>query len=152
MRRRNNGQSMVEMALMLPFLVLITMGIIEMGYYIYTYSALENATRRASEYAARTPPHSPGSASDKCAQLAEDQAIEDAFLTDLDRSDISFAFVDSGGRKVGDRIEVTIDYDGQFLTPIGRRFFGSVMQFEFTSRRTITSTSPPLGYKTDCSL
>ncbi len=56
MRRRIPGQSMVEMALVLPFLLFIVLGIIEIAYYIYTYTELENATRRASERASKTPP------------------------------------------------------------------------------------------------
>ncbi len=148
MRRRKHGQSMVEMAFVLPFLVLITLGIVELGYYIYTYSALENATRRGAERASRLPPNNVGNDNDQCLRWAEDEAIEDAFLTQLNRSHITFNLPD--GRKVGERVEVSINYTGNFLTPIGTRFFGSTMTFQFTSRRTIVSTTPPIGYKNDC--
>ncbi len=36
--RQRHGQSIVEMAVFLPFLLLITLGIIVFGYYVYTYS------------------------------------------------------------------------------------------------------------------
>ena len=56
MVRRSPGRSMVEMALILPFLLMVVLGVIELSYYIYTYSELENGTRRASERASKTPP------------------------------------------------------------------------------------------------
>ncbi|MBA3944669.1 MAG: pilus assembly protein [Herpetosiphonaceae bacterium] len=158
MRRRKVGQSMVEMALVLPFLVLITMGIIDSSYYVYIYSELENATRHAAERASKTPPLSvsnPNDPNDKCAQLAEMEAVDDIFLSSLNRtniaSHITFAFPNGGGRNIGDQIEATLTYTGQFLTPIGRRFFGNALNFRFTSRRTITDTDPPRGFKPDCS-
>ncbi len=135
---------MVEMALIMPFLVLITMGIIEMGYYIYSYSVLENAARRASEAASRT-----NDSSATCLNLARSEAIRGATLTSLQNSNITFTFPDTSNG-VGDRVEANIVYTGNYLTPIGRRFFGSTFTFRFTSRRTITSTSAPLGYKNDC--
>ena len=153
MRRRKSGQSMVEMALVLPFLLLVTLGIVELSYYIYCYSELENATRRASERASKTPPLSvanPNASTDKCAALAEADAINGVFISNLTASNISFAFPNGSQRQIGDQVEVTITYNGQFLTPIGRSLFGNLFNFSFTSRRTITDTDPPRGYNDDC--
>ncbi len=154
MPRRRSGQSMVEMSLVLPFLLLITMGIMEFGYYIYIYSELENATRRASERASKTPPldpANPNDPNDKCAQLAEIDAVSGTFLSGLQASNITFAYPNGGQRAAGSQIEVTINYTGKYLTPIGRRMFGDTFTFNFTSRRTITDTDPPVGFKDDCS-
>jgi Flp pilus assembly protein TadG len=154
MLRHARGQSMVEMALVLPFLLLVTLGIIELGYYVYTYSELENATRRASERASKTPPLSPDNpndSNDRCTQLIKTDAINGVTLSDLQNDDITLAFVGTGGRNIGDQIEVSINYTSQFLTPIGRQFFGNTLNFSFTTRRTITSIDPPRGYNTDCS-
>ncbi len=148
--RFTRGQSMVEMALVLPFLVLVTLGIIELGYYVYTYSELENATRRASERVSKTPPFDPSNPNDKCLQLAITDAINGVTLSNLTSQHFSLNFVGTG-RQVGEQIEVTVDYTGQFLTPIGRQFLGNALSFTFTSRRTITSTDPPRGYNADCS-
>lgn len=151
---RNSGQSMVEMALVLPFLVLILLGIGEGGYYVYTYSELENATRRASERASKTPPLSPAdpnASSDKCMKLAEAAAIDGVFLSDLQASNITFAYPDGGERVRGDQIEVTVKYTGNFLTPVGSRLFSDKITFDFVSRRTITDIDAPRGFKPDCS-
>ncbi len=163
MRRRSPGQSMVEMALVLPFLLFVVLGIIEIAYYIYTYTELENATRRASERASKTPPLDASNAnasSDKCTQLAELDAIRGVYLSKLKPSNIIFFFptvtesdgtTRPGKRQVGDQIEVAINYRGAFLTPIGSRTFGNFLQFTFRSRRTITSISVPRGFNDDCS-
>lgn len=164
MIRRAPGQSMVEMALILPFMLMFVLGVIETGYYIYINAELENATRRASERASKTPPllaTNPNDPNDKCAQFAELDAIKGVYLSNLQPSNITFVFppiVESNGtsrpgeRSVGDQIEVAIDYRGSFLTPFGERMFGDSLHFQFRSRRTITSLSAPRGFNdNDCS-
>jgi hypothetical protein len=50
--KRERGQSMVEMALTLPILLLILAGTLEVGWYFNTYLTLVDATREAARYAA----------------------------------------------------------------------------------------------------
>lgn len=152
-QRHQRGQSLVEMALVLPFLVLIVLGTIEFGYYIYTYSELENATRRASEFASKTPPLStsnPNDTNDRCVQLAKADAVSNVFLSKQAPITMTFAFPDNK-REIGKRVQVSTSYPLTFLTPVGQRLFGSARKFEFTSQRTITSLDPPLGYNANCS-
>jgi hypothetical protein len=153
MRRRNQAQSMVEVALVLPFLILILLGIVEVSYYVYTYSELENATRIASERASKTPPldpTSPNVTTDQCSQMAKHEALRYLFLSDVTPDNITLAYPIGGERIVGNQIEAKLTYTGDFLTPIGRRFFGNRLNFAFASRRTITDTDPPRGYLEDC--
>lgn len=145
-QRNQRGQSLVEMAFVLPFLVLMLLGTVEFGYYVYTYSELENATRRASEFASKTPPFSSG---DKCAELAKNDALTNVFLSDKTDTEITVRRL--GPRKMGEQIEVVTTYQGQFLTSVAQQWFGDELSFEFTSRRTITSVSPPFDYEADCS-
>ena len=133
---------------MLPFLVVIVLGILEFGYYIYTYSELENATRRASEFASTAPPYVPSDPNDKCGSLARADALESLVLSDPDDIAISFNFLDS--RVKGAQVEVTLTYQSSFLTPFAQQWFGT-LDFQFTSRRTITSLDAPLGYDPQCS-
>lgn len=144
------------MALLLPFMILITIGTIELGYYVYTYSELENATRRASEQAAKSPPLDPNnanSATDECVKLAKTAGIEDVFISNLQASNMVISYPETGAktRTVGTGIiQVQTTYPVRALTPIGDRFFRN-LQFNFKSRRTITSTQPPPGRNADCS-
>ena len=145
---------MVEMALITPLLVVLVMGIIDAGYYVYTYSELENATRRASEWAYKSPPTTPEPAddqsSDKCGLLIEQAALQHVFLSALTLDNIETRYPDLPEREVGVPIEVRITYTGNWLTPIGRRLLAQALTFDFTSRRTIVNTSPPAGLNADC--
>jgi hypothetical protein len=51
-RVRERGQSMVEMALTLPVVLLVMAGTLEVGWYYNTYLTLVDATREAARYAA----------------------------------------------------------------------------------------------------
>ena len=53
---KSSGQSMVEMALLLPFLLFVIFGIIDMGWYIYGYSTVYQAARNGTQKASQIPP------------------------------------------------------------------------------------------------
>ena len=50
--RRQRGQSLAEFALLLPLLLTILFGTIDIGRAFYTYVSLTNAAREAARYAA----------------------------------------------------------------------------------------------------
>ena len=50
-RKRNLGQGMVELALVLPLFLLLLYGIFEIGRLVFMYSAVLNASRDAARYA-----------------------------------------------------------------------------------------------------
>ncbi len=50
--RRQRGQSLAEFALLLPLLLTILFGTIDLGRAFYTYVSLTNAAREAARYAA----------------------------------------------------------------------------------------------------
>src|SRR3954467_9801682 len=51
-RQRTRAQSMVEFALVLPILLLLVVGIIEMGYALFVYVEVQNAAREGARAAA----------------------------------------------------------------------------------------------------
>jgi len=57
MKRRSGGQSIVEMAFVLPVLLLVLFGVIEFGYVIYAYSTISQAARNGAEAASQLPPY-----------------------------------------------------------------------------------------------
>ena len=65
MKNRANGQSMVEMALILPILILLLLGIFEGGHIIQSYISLQNASRQAARYAVSGQPLTEGSRSEQ---------------------------------------------------------------------------------------
>ena len=55
-RENKDGQSIVEMALILPFLLLLIFAIIDMGWYIYGYATIYQAARNGAQKASEVPP------------------------------------------------------------------------------------------------
>ena len=153
LKRLAKGQSIVELALILPFLIAMTVGTMEVAYYVYTYSELENAARIASERASKTPPFTTNSGDDnggdKCAVLIKEAATDGVTLSNLTYDDITITYPGSSSRKEGQQIEVRIEYEGELLSPVGRECLGTFLTFNFASRRTIVSLTTP-GLNPDC--
>jgi hypothetical protein len=152
MEKRSDGQSMVEMALLLPFLILIVFGIIDLGYYIYGYASIYQAARNGAEKAAELPPfpskvgpiRSSPDKTDVCVMniLSATHAVEGQFpdLTDGSNPSNSINISYPGTRALGSPIEVSIVYRLQPLTPLWRFVtFGSqgTMTIRTTARRSI---------------
>ena len=150
---------MVEMALLLPFLVLVLFGIIDLGYYIFGYATIYQATRNGAEKAAELPPYprfvaplraaGPDS-SETCVSniLQATQAYAGQFrdLTDgsnpANQITINYPVSDANGplRGLGQPIEVSIVYQLRPLTPLWRFVtFGTsgTMTIRATARRSI---------------
>ncbi len=49
-RRNERGMQLVEMAFVMPVLMLVLGGLVELSYYFYTYSTLARATRSGAGY------------------------------------------------------------------------------------------------------
>lgn len=54
---KKRGQSLVEMALVLPILLVVIFGIIEFGWLVFAYSTLSQSVRNGAEVAAQLPPY-----------------------------------------------------------------------------------------------
>jgi len=52
--RKEQGQSMVEFALVIPLLLLLMVGIFEFGYFFFVYSSVTMAAREAARYGSGT--------------------------------------------------------------------------------------------------
>ena len=52
-KKRKNGQSLVELALTLPILLLLFLGLIELAFVLRAYLILVNANREAARFASR---------------------------------------------------------------------------------------------------
>jgi Flp pilus assembly protein TadG len=156
MRRKAKAQSMVEMAMVLPFLLFLAFAIIDMGWYIYGYGTIYNAARRGAEVASHLPPQITQlqNSSDSCSAAIR-KAVQDnaPFFPSLS-STVTISYQPTNvesARKLGEKIEVHIErYPIYPLTPLltlGKAFgFGSiddqgsaVMNVSITAERTIES-------------
>lgn len=148
MRQHTQGQSLVEMAFMLPILLVVLFGIIDMGYYIFGYATVYQSARNASEAAAQLPPFESRLANlseagnDDCITTILNAAQEDAVMFPDLQNFVEIRYPDGSSREIGQQIEVAITYDIEPLTPlfqfvsIGNE---GVMTVRSVSRRSIES-------------
>ncbi len=52
---RERGAALVELAIILPVLIILVLGVIDLGRVFYSYEALVNATREGARYCALNP-------------------------------------------------------------------------------------------------
>ena len=142
MRRRSKGQSTVEMALMLPLLLLVVFGIIDLGYYVYGYATIYFAARNGTEVASMLPPFttSLSDASDPCTGAIYDATQKGVVLfSDFSTSNVQISYP-TNDRALGEPIQVRIQYNIQPLTPLFRLVrFGNngTMAVNIAARRSI---------------
>lgn len=134
-KRKDNsqrGQSLVEMAITLPVLILILSGLMDLGRIYYTAIALEEAVAEAALYLAinhSCPKDSGGDCSDPNNayyrastsgnnEFNLDQAQFNIQYDDPELVSMSALFPDAGScTTLGCRVLVQVRYDYDFLTP-----------------------------------
>ena len=101
-RHQETGQELVEFALLLPFLLLLMLGILEFGNAVFIHATLSNAAREIARYGIVHP-----SAEALDAYVAEQLAGWTAGL-DSDRLGVETAILDAPIRET---VQVTLTYD-----------------------------------------
>lgn len=111
--RSEKGQSTVELALILPVLMMLLMGMLDFGVTLHAYLALEHSGREAARAA------SIGKSDAEVIEVARNAfSLEDHKMTvHLSPS--------QANRKRGVYATVTLSYPIDFLTPMIGRFFPS---------------------------
>ena len=150
-RRHSRGQSLVEFALALPLLILLLMGIFDLGRAVYAYNTIANAAREAvrvgivdQTWARRGCDADARAASvgvnwnadplDPCRD-AEGE-IEISFLAPtLDGTECAAPV------ELGCYAEVTVGYDFTAATPIISNLVGT-LHLEATTRQGVEFTNP----------
>lgn len=115
--KNNRGQAIVELAILLPVLLLILMSIFEFGRVFNAYMIISHASREGARV---------GSVGGTDTQI--ELAISNATPT-LDASNMTIFIVDSGGsRNRGDSITVSINYDVDLITPLIGNIVGNTIE------------------------
>lgn len=120
MRRRTSGQSLVEMAFVMPILVILTLGIIDMGYYVYSYATIFQSVRNAAEKAVSIPPY-PNKVNDPndiCVQNIRAGGRMSFYSANM-QNQIQISYP-SGKRALGEPIQLSLTQTIQPLTPLWR--------------------------------
>lgn len=113
-RRREAGQSMVEVAFVLPVLLLILLGIFDFGRAIYAYNTVANAAREAARLAVV----------DQNASAVVAEGKRTALGLDPDTVDVTFPT--PACALIGCKAVVTVEHQWTAITPIIGAVIGSI--------------------------
>ncbi len=137
-RRHTRGQALVEMAILLPVLLLVVLMALDLGRVFFGWVGLQNAVRQGANYAALNPSAwgSPGDATKRTtylAQLANDTSTLNCAVAQPLPSP-SFP----NGTAVGARAEVALSCDFAPITPLVAGLFpGGMLEISAYSAFTI---------------
>lgn len=120
------GQALVELAIVLPVLVVLLLGGIEGGRLFFTYVALEEAVHEGATYGAQQPADSSGIVA-RVVESSSQQEVQDATvdMTDCDADDVT--------------VSATTTFPA--ITPLGSLFAGLFSGGSFTIRATVVATN-----------
>lgn len=117
-----SGQSLVELALTLPLLLLILFGVLDLGRLFYAYVTLTNSAREG----ARIGTSNPANVNNAIKIGVEQEAANVLNLTDSnividcaaysDTPPYAYNAANCSSTTAGDRIRVTVNYNFEFVT------------------------------------
>jgi Flp pilus assembly protein TadG len=118
--KAERGAAMVEMAAVTLFLVLLVMGIVDLGRVIFTNISIRDAVQEGASYAAYT-------------EDTTSDDIEDRIRTAVSSPDLTGATIalycspDPRNRQDGTRVRVEMTYDVSLITPIVGSMLGGTI-------------------------
>lgn len=122
-KQRQSGQSLVEFAMVMPFLILIIMGVFDLGWAVYANNTISLAAREG----ARVGIISTKTDAQICAQAqATSQSLS-----------IECSVSPSPNRQSGGTVAVTITYTYTPITPLIGNILGNGGQLTLTSMATM---------------
>jgi Flp pilus assembly protein TadG len=140
MNRRERGQSVMELAISLLFLLTLLAAVIDLGWAFYTMTALRDTAEEAAAYAAMCP--EPANRPRVITRL-EESATAPISMADLDNGDIEICVLDGTAAPDtypdlytcasypappatrGNQVRVSLRIQHQILTPFVGSFIGT---------------------------
>ena len=116
--RNQRGAALVEAAMVIPILLLISAGIFEFGRAYQTWQVLTNAAREGARVAV-LPNGAPGTAATRVRQYMQDGQLPD-FATATVSVDRGVAITVNGAPQTASRIVIGYPFDFIVLQPLAR--------------------------------
>lgn len=146
-RRRSRGQSLVEFALVLPIMLVVFAGVVDLGRLFYAYIAVENAAKEGALYGARYPfcatetPScgNPNNAEWRITQEAPNIAFNTIATWCV--GPLTPPNSPTSTCKEGDTYVAAVSHDFRLITPILGQIFGSGLTLTSESRSTVINTA-----------
>jgi Flp pilus assembly protein TadG len=123
--RKQKGQALVEIALVLPILLVLLFGIIEFGRILNAYIMVSNASREAARY------YSIRSKVVNIDDLVKDLVIEKTPNLNIDESQIIISPENIGTPE--EKVTVTVPCYLQLITPVVKNIISSTGTFHIES-------------------
>lgn len=137
-RKKHRGQSVVELALILPVLLLIVLGLIEFGRAFFLYTVVSNAAREGARYGIVFPIDDEGMVAAAQSRLVLVPTDTVTILISWDQGDGATEFTDPEQIDPGQsRVRVDVSYEFTMITPIMRNVFPPI-EIGFLSARTVS--------------
>ena len=115
--KKEKGQALVELAFVLPILLLLVFGVIEFGSIYHTQLALDHASREAARIGAVRVASGDFDFDAEVTGLIQDRA---SYLDD-DHLHVSVSPESTNERVTGADLEVLVEYEKSLMTPIMSR-------------------------------
>ncbi len=105
-RSAHSAQSLVEFSLVLPILLLIMVGVVDLGRAYYAYMTLINVAREGASYGATNP----------AATDIDQHAAAEAANSSVNPAQLTVTHSFPNGCVQGENIQVNVQYNFQFYT------------------------------------
>ncbi len=115
----SDGQSIAELAITLPVLLLLLLGMLDLGRVFFAYMTTVNAAREGARYGAQYPPQNPGNLSDPKVTAVVNRAKNEAQGSIVNPSQLSVTVrCQEGGPNciAGNPIQVDVTTTFQLVT------------------------------------
>lgn len=114
--KKQKGQSLVEMAIMLPIMLILLAGLIDFGLAFFSFIALRDAAAEGATYGAIDPTNTNG-----IIDRVRTSSTEPVDLTDT--TNVAVTVTTDGSPCAGEALTVTVVYTYPIITP----FVGTVV-------------------------
>lgn len=119
--RTRRGVTLLEFAIVVPLLILITIGCIDFGRFLYFYAVVTNAAQEGASYGSMNPPLD-GTWASKVADAA--MAEPTGFLPSMDDLTVTVTDTTSDDPSVAGYVTVEVQYPFSLVSPGAFRFWG----------------------------
>ncbi len=133
LNRREVGQAAVELAAVLPVLLLLVVTAVDLGRAYYYYTQMANAVRVGAEFAVNEAVARPGSVDDRKTEIKN--IIDGLCDPDPDTLDIV-----GDSMNPGDSAVIVATYRFEFITPLARTLVGGDGKLQLRYSVSITYT------------
>lgn len=127
------GAELIEMAVALPLLLLVVMGIVDFGFLFQRYMVLTNAAMEGARVAV-LPGYSASDAQSRATAYARAGGVPGAVAATASSVSLPGA---NGGSWPGVRVVVTHTYQYQYIGPLVGLFGGSFSSVTLTAQSTV---------------